>query len=122
MSGFRMCGRTVEVFHYQVTYTEKQPNENDELTDVTITANCATLEEAQAVAEQTAGAVTSLDSSAYDWMDGLQVPDVPDTYTEAVKIYEQGQDVYLQQVDLRQRSQTEQIRADLDYIMLMEGL
>lgn len=122
MNGFRMYGRVVEVLHYQATYTEQHPTQDGEPTDVITTIGFPTQEEAQAVAAQYGGTVTPLDSSAYDWMDGLEVADVPDTYAEAMRIYELGQEAYTRQADLKQRSQSEQLRADLDYIMLMEGL
>ena len=53
-----------------------------------------TKEEADAIAERTGGTVSLLETSEYDWMDGIEVDDVPDTFSEAVKICEMGQAAY----------------------------
>lgn len=91
---FRVSGRTVEVYRFQVDYTEELPGENDELEQVAAVQYCPTQEEADAVAEQTGGTVTALNTTAYEWLDGLTLPDVWDTYGEAVKVYEMGEAAY----------------------------
>ena len=115
---FRMSGQTVEVYRYQVDYTETSPAGEPEAR----TSYLLTLEEAQAVAEQTGGTITSLDVSIYEWMDGLIMPDVPDTYGEAVKVYQMGKAEYRRKLAFETAKRSEQIRADLDYVMLMGGL
>ena len=35
-----------------------------------------------------------METSEYDWLDGIEVDDVPDTFSEAVKIQEMGQAAY----------------------------
>lgn len=82
---FRMYGRTVQVYHYAVAYTEDGEAREQRVPN---------REEADAVAARTGGTVTGLDVSAVEWMDGLVVADVPDTYAEAVKIYEMGEMAY----------------------------
>ena len=77
----RMYGRTVQVLRYAVTggeHTDRVP----------------TRAEADEIAQRIGGTITELDTTDVEWMDGLEVPDMPDTYAEAVKIYEMGEAAY----------------------------
>lgn len=76
---FRMYGRTVQVLHYQVNYTQ---NEREE------TVYAATEQEAQETAQLLGGTVTALETEDDAWMDGIEVKDVSDTYAEAMRIYQ----------------------------------
>lgn len=76
---FRMYGRTVQVLHYQVNYTQ---NEREE------TVYAATEQEAQETARLLGGTVTALETEDDAWMDGIEVKDVSDTYAEAMRIYQ----------------------------------
>ena len=87
---FQMYGRTVQIYHFQAVYTEYQLDNDGELVEVEITAQFPTEKEAK----RTGGSVTTLDTTAYEWLDGIEVDDVPDTYAEAVKLYEMGQAAY----------------------------
>lgn len=106
---FRLCGRTVEVYRYQAEYTED---------GVSITRRFPTLEEA----ETTGGTVTALDAGAWLWMDGIVVEDVPDKYAEAVKIYNMGKEAYEAWTSARALESPEQLRADLDFLAIMQGV
>lgn len=88
---FRMYGRIVQVLRYQSTGTEQRPNEDGELVEETVTHYAPTQEEAAALGEN----VQPLPLEADEWMDGLEVADVPDTMGEAVKIRDMGQAAYL---------------------------
>jgi len=71
------------------------------------------------------GTVTAIDPETYAdvlWMDGITVPDSTDPYAEAIKIYEMGEATYKARQTLAEKSKNEQLRADLDYVMLMGGL
>lgn len=115
---FRMCGRIVQIYRYQAYHLEiVNPEEEPEL----VTSYYPTLEEAEAVTSED-DTLTELDTSTYEWMDGIEVPDVDDTYAEAVKIYDMGKEAYMRQLSLKKNQTTAQLRADLDYVMLMEGL
>lgn len=82
---FRMYGRIVQVLRYQVDYTRDEREE---------TVYAATEQEAQDAAQMLGGTVTALPPDNDEWMDGLEVADVPDTYGEAVCIREMGQAAY----------------------------
>ena len=101
MCPFCMYGRIIEINRYCVTYQEQlpaltQPDGEDtpEQGPIECTEYVPTQEEANAIAERTGGTVTALDTTAYEWLDGIEVTDVPDTFSEAVKIYEMGQAAY----------------------------
>lgn len=55
-------------------------------------------------------------------MDGIEVADVPDTFAEAIRIYEMGPTAYAQKVAFDASKEADQLRADLDYMMLLGGL
>lgn len=88
---FRMYGRIVQILRYQSTITELRPNENGEFVGDPVTHYAPTQEEAAALGEN----VQPLPLEADEWMDGLEVADVPDTMGEAVKIRDMGQAAYL---------------------------
>lgn len=88
---FRMYGRIVQILRYQSTSTELHPNENGEFVEENVTHYAPTQEEAAAFGEN----VHPLPLEADEWMDGLEVADVPDTMGEAVKIRDMGQVAYL---------------------------
>ena len=101
MYPFRMYGRIIEINRYAVTYQEQFPElsqpdgeEMQEQESVGHTEYVPAQKEANVIAERTGGIVTALDTSEYEWLDGIEVADVPDTFAEAVKIYEMGQVAY----------------------------
>ena len=101
MYPFRMYGRIIEINRYSVTYQEQFPTfsqpdgeETPQQESIEHIEYVPTQEEANAVAERTGGTVTTLDTTTYEWLDGIEVADVPDTFAEAVKIYEMGQAAY----------------------------
>lgn len=101
MYPFRMYGRTIEINRYSVTYQEQPPSlpqlDGEEILEqesIERIEYVPTQEEANAIAERTGGTVIALEASEYEWLDGIEVADVPDTFAEAVKIYEMGQAAY----------------------------
>lgn len=92
---FRMYGRIIQVYRYKAVYMERQPGEDGEMTEVEMTSFFPTETEAQ----RTGGTVTALDATEYEWLDGLEMPDVPDTYAEAIKVYEMGEEAYREQAE-----------------------
>ena len=110
---FRMYGNQVEVLRYQVDYTENEEQ---------FTVYAATEEEADEIAQRYNGVKTALASSDDEWMDGLEVADVPDTYAEAVRIYSLGEQAYKQQIEDSKKRNAEQLRADIDFLSIMTGV
>lgn len=93
---FRMHGNRVEVLRYQVDYTENEEQ---------FTVYAATEEEADEIAQRYNGVKTSLALADDEWMDGLEVADVPDTYAEAVRVYQSGKEAYFN--NIRNQKQNE---------------
>ena len=91
---FRMYGRTVEILRYQISYKETVLNEQGEEVQEDRVDYAVTEEEANAIAERMSGEVSSMELGDDAWMDGLEVADVPDTYGEAMRIYELGEAAY----------------------------
>lgn len=95
MYPFRMYGRIIEINRYAVTYQEQFTAMPDNEQNFIERTECVpTQEEAEAIAERTGGTVTALETGEYEWLDGIEVADVPDTFAEAIKIYEMGQAAY----------------------------
>ena len=95
MYPFRMYGRIIEINRYSVTYQEQFPTlpqlDGEEILEqesIERIEYVPTQEESDAIAKRTGGTVTTLDTTTYEWLDGIEVPDVPDTFSKAVKIYE----------------------------------
>ena len=88
---FRMYGRTVEILRYQISYKETVLNEQGEEVQEDRADYAVAEEEANAIAEWVSGEVSSMELGDDAWMDGLEVADVPDTYGEAMKVYEAGE-------------------------------
>lgn len=78
---FRMYGGIVEVYRYQIKHIG-QSGLDEESTEYAHTE-----EEAQAIADQTGGAVAELDSTNYEWMDGFHFA----TRNEAIEAYDLGE-------------------------------
>ena len=112
MYPFRMYGQIVQLYHYKVDYTENEEPK---------TRYFPTEEEANYIANEMSGTVNEYDSTAFAWMEGLDVGDSPNTYAEAIKIYEMGEAEYNRQKAFEQAKRADQLRADLDYILLMGG-
>ena len=126
MYPFRMYGRKIEIYRYKVDYTatEETPDlaEGAESISFPATVYFTNREEAQGFATENEGTLTEIDTTAYQWLNGIVVADVPNTYAEALKIYELGQDGYERMLAFEASKKNEQLRADLDYVMLMGGM
>ena len=81
MNRFRMYGRTIELYRWRVDYVQdgKQVSEF-----------CSTEVEADATVQRTGGIKTAIDTSNDEWIDGIEVADVPQPMEEAIRIYNQG--------------------------------
>lgn len=98
MYPFRMYGRLIEIYRYQVDYIENidKVDEDGNVVEkqTSFTDYFPTKEMAEDVATLKKGKITELDSTSYEWLDKIEVDDVPDTYAEAVKIFEMGENIY----------------------------
>lgn len=123
MSVFRMYGRIIEINRYKVDYDQEQVDVSETgemiITTEQQTSFFPTLEEAESVPN---GTVTALDTENWEWLDGLEMPDVPDTYAEAIKIMDMGKKAYEQKIAFDKSKTNDKIRADLDFMMLMQDL
>lgn len=82
---FRMYGRKVEILKYQISYTEIEEQRTD---------YASSEEEANEIASRVNGAVSTLPDGGDAWMDGIEVSDVPDTYSEALRILDISKEAY----------------------------
>ena len=86
---FRMYGEIVEIYRYQITYTEGEEPEAQQ-----VTQGFPTLEEAQAEGDRHGVTPEPLDTTAYAWMDGLTFP----TRNDAMAVYDLGEAEYKEQL------------------------
>lgn len=80
-----MYGRKVEILKYSISYVENDEQKIE---------YAATEEEANEISEKVNGTITQLETEDDIWMNGIEVDDVPDTYNEAIRIYNLGKDNY----------------------------
>ena len=123
MNQFRMCGNTVEIFRYSLTWNEtyEEYSEPDEDGNISITVKEGDAKIAEyAVSDEHRDAllelhpdaeVTPLDVSSVEWLDGMEFPG---GYAEAQAALERGYAV--------PKKSLEQIQADVDYIAIMTGV
>ena len=88
MNKFRMYGRTVQLHRWRVDY---------EQAGKPVTEGYPTEEEADAAAQRTGGTKAAIDVTGDEWIDGLEVADVPQPMTEALRIYTAGQAALIRQ-------------------------
>lgn len=126
MYPFRMYGRKIEIYRYKVDYTDTEETldftEGAESIPSPATEYFVNQEEAHSFATANQGTLTELDTTDYQWLDGIVVADMPNTFAAALKIYELGQDGYERMLAFETSKKNQQLRADLDYVMLMGGL
>lgn len=103
---FRMYGEIVEIYRYKIDYTQQTGLEGE---PVAVTEYAPTQEEAQAIAAQRSGAVTELDTSSYEWMDGLTFA----TRDEAKAAFDLGEAGYAAKVQEEQAMSLEAQVTDL---------
>lgn len=125
---FRVCGRKIEIYRYSVTYTPVALNELEEVsTEEVLTEEVVNEPEeiteyfvSREEAEQ-CGEVVELDTSAYEWLNGIIVPNSSNTMKEAIKIYEMGQAAYEAKQN-EKKDDLKTIRADIDFLAVMTGV
>lgn len=128
---FKVCGNIIKIHRYAVVYIDRNPVEvdinNDEestepkFTEIERTMRFNTEQEAQAFAERFNGSIQTLDTTTYEWIDGIETPDASNTFAEAVKIYDMGQAAYETQQQTP-KDNIERLRADIDFLAVMTGV
>ena len=103
---FRMYGEIVEIYHYKVDCTEQIDPEGE---PEAVTEYTPYQDEAQAIADKHGGTVTALDTSDYEWMDGLELG----TYDDAMTAYDLGETAYNAKVQKEQAMSLEAQITDL---------
>lgn len=119
MSPFRMYGTIVEIYRFKVTTpkTDNMPPQvaimmrGDELIQYAHTE-----EEANQMVSEFGGTMEVLDTSGYEWMEGLEFP----TRDEAIHVYEAGQEAYLEKLNAPTESQV--LNSKIDYLSMMSGI
>ena len=118
----RVSGRTIEVCPWRVDYTQTLPGEDGQPDQAEPASRLFMRQESAEAFARRVGGTASKTGHEYDWMDGLTVLEgTGSPYNEAVRIAELGEDAYLREVARAKSTDTAQLRADVDYIMLMGG-
>lgn len=118
MYPFSLYGRTIWIHRFRVTYQEEL-SWDPEVRPIEQIRYCNSRKQAADIAQRTGGTVTELDSSDYEWLDGIEVADVPDTYAEAVRIYEMGQEAY--EAELAKPTPEEELEALKEHNAVLEA-
>jgi hypothetical protein len=108
---FRMLGKKVELYRYKITYTE------DEIERV---ENCISEEHKSEIEQMlTNKEITfetkTIDQTSNEWFNGLEF----DSYDEALKVFNEGEQAYLQEKQRQELTDNLRLRADIDYLAIM---
>jgi len=115
---FRMYGNEIQVIRYMTTHTEIEYIYNEETHmrephEYEAKYYFTTLEQAQKDGEP-----IKLDYEPFEWLDGILTKDTENTYAEAIKIYEMGEEAYKKSL-LQENAQTnEQLYSDVSQCIL----
>lgn len=95
MVKFRMYGRIIQLLRWSVEYTEIIPTDDSKTEEYSRTEYFIGEDEADKCAKRTGGVKTAIEVAPEDeWLDGLEVEDVPDTYARATEIIQMGEAAY----------------------------
>lgn len=123
MYPFRVAGRTIEVCPWRVDYIQTYPGDAGQPEQAEPASRLFMSQESAEAFARRVGGTVSENGHEYDWMDELTIPEgAVSPYNEAVRIAELGEDAYRQELARAKSTDTAQLRADVDYIMLMGGL
>lgn len=81
----RVQGNVIQVIRYKVKSTAF---------DTEMYMEASTLEEAESLAEQFKGEIKTLDTSAIEWIDGINVPETNKPMEAALEILNMGEEGY----------------------------
>lgn len=120
---FYILKNTITLFRYSVTYTEPVYDENGEETGETReeVQGTRTMEQANRKAERTGGTVAPLDTTDYEWMDGIEITEpTTNPMIQALEIYHMGREAW----EARQNAPTAedrmaQMEADIAYLAML---
>ena len=108
---FLTQGTIIKLLRYKITYIEK-----DEI------RYALTEEEAKDIATVTGGTVTKLDTTADEWIDGIDVAPTNMPYDKAKKIAAMGEQGYREYVETKRRKDPEVMLSMIDYLSMMSGI
>lgn len=92
---YEITDGVIKISRYKVIYEETVFDiKTSKFVEITCERFFSTKVLAEAFSHTANGTVYELDTTGYEWLDGIKVADVPDTYADAVKIYEAGQAAY----------------------------
>ena len=118
---FRLNGRAIEVIRYIITGSDNSCRKDGVDHTEQIVEFACSYEDALVISNRIGGVISDADCDC-EWMDGIIIDDDVDPASRAIEIYEMGEAAYKAQQVLVEKSKNEQLRADLDYVMLMGGL
>lgn len=110
---FRMYGNKIQLYHYKVIYYEDETPYEEYF---------VFLNEAEQSRDTNNGVLIEIDTTQNNWLEGLEVPNSSNPMIEAIELYKLGENGYKQKLLFEENKRNEQLRADIDYIMLMGGL
>ena len=111
---FRMLGKKVELYRYTVTYTEDE---------VEMIENCISEEHKNEIEQMLTDKeiifeTTPIDQTSNEWFNGLEF----DSYDEALEVFNEGEQAYLQEKQRQELTDNLRLRADIDYLSIMSGV
>ena len=108
---FRMLGKKVELIRYKVTWQENE----QEMQEFCISEEHKNEIEQKLTAKNIDFTTEAIDQTDNEWFDGLEF----NSYDEALKVFNKGEQAYLQAKATQELVDNLRLRSDIDYIAIM---
>ena len=111
---FRMLGKKVELIRYKVTWQEDE----QEMQEVCVSDEHKNEVEQMLTEKEIDFSTEAIDQTNNEWFNGLEF----DSYDEALKVFNKGEQAYLQAKATQELVDSLRLRSDIDYIAIMLGV
>ena len=111
---FRMLGKKVELIRYKVTWQEDE----QEMQEFCVSDEHRDEIQQKLTEKGIEFSTEAIDQTNNEWFNGLEF----DSYDEALKVFNKGEQAYLQVKTIQELADNLRLRSDIDYIAIMLGV
>lgn len=108
---FRLLGKKAELYRYTVTYAENE----EVMIEYCISEEHKNEIEQLLTDKEITFETTPIDQTSNEWFNGLEF----DSYDEALAVFNEGEQTYLQEKQRQELTDNLRLRADIDYLSIM---
>ena len=111
---FRMLGKKVELIRYKITWQENE----QEMQESCVSDEHRDEIQQKLTEKEIEFSTEAIDQTNNEWFNGLEF----DSYDEALKVFNKGEQAYLQVESTQELADNMRLRSDIDYIAIMLGV